>query len=100
MVIGSAGIFALETKKLGRAPSGRRGWPAASVAGADPDRPTDGGAAVGQAKNNARRLYSALRATAGSRTWVTPVLVVWADHVPDPVQVKGVWVVGGPQLSD
>lgn len=99
VVAGPAGLFALETKN----------WPDHTVTidygrlrrfrELTADRPSDEMGAVGQAKHNARHVFEALRAASGDRVFVTPVLVLWADHVPDPVRINGVWVVPGPDLS-
>jgi hypothetical protein len=99
VVAGPAGVFVVETKN----------WAGHSVSidngrvrrfrELTADRPSDEMGAVGQAKNNARHLYEAMRAATGDRVFVTPVLALWADDVPAPTRVNGVWVVPGPDLA-
>lgn len=99
VIAGPGGLFALETKK----------WPGHVVSTETgrlrrfreltSDRPSDEMGAVGQAKHNARHVYEAVRAVTGDRVFVTPVLVLWADSVPAPERLNGVWVVPGPQLA-
>jgi hypothetical protein len=99
VVVGPAGLFSLETKT----------WPNHEVTvvsgrlrrfrALTADRPSDEMGAVGQAKNNARHVYDAVRDGCGLRQFAMPLLVLWAENVPEPVQVNGVWVVPGPQLA-
>ena len=100
LVAGPAGVFVVETKNWGdwqvRVDSGRL----RRVRRLADDRPSDAMDAIGQPKNAARHVHEALKSDAPGRFFVTPVLVIWADQVPDPVTVNGVWVVPGEQLAD
>lgn len=100
LVAGPAGVFVVETKNWRdwqvRVDSGRlRRFRSLAE-----DRPSDEKTAIGQPKNAARHVHDALKAAAQGRFFVTPVLVIWADQVPGPVTVNGVWVVPGEQLAD
>ena len=48
------------------------------------DRPNDEMGAIGQPKNAARHVHDAIKTIAPERFFVTPVLVIWAEEVPEP----------------
>lgn len=99
VIVGPGGLFSLETKS----------WPTHEVTVVNgrlrrfrdltADRPSDEMGSVGQAKHNARHVFDAVKGASGLRVFATPLLVLWAEDVPEPVRVNGVWVISGPQLG-
>jgi hypothetical protein len=99
LVAGPAGVFVVETKNW-------RDWQVEVESGRlrrfrelAEDQPRDEMGAVGQPKNAARHVHEALKAAVPGRFFVTPVLVIWAKQISDPVVVNGVWIVPGEQLA-
>lgn len=99
ILVGPAGVFLLETKKLSGIVSVERG--ALSVRWReDPDDGYEARQIGPRARALAAQLAERLREAGMPSVWVQPIVVLWSEFPQGSIQSDGVAWVGGRRLSD